>query len=288
MLNAMSPASRRAVMNRSDWGKTFDMAVSYFPNMPSWTAAGDPSFQIWMGHTPNGTVVDDSNGMGNAVNSNVSYSGDSFMMYTHTGTHIDTLNHYGYNGVLWNEFNEREHLGSKGWQVSGADVMPPIAARGVLIDVAAAQGVEVLPESYAIGEADLRDALKRQGTELRHGDVVMVRTGRMSTWPDAEKFMAPSPGINVEGAKFLAESGAIIVGADNLVLEHMPSVVEDNWVPVHTYLLVEAGVPIMEVVDTEELSQEELYEFAFVGAAMPLRGATAAPMRPVALPLLDR
>ena len=124
--------------------------------------------------------------------------------------------------------------------------------------------------------------------ELLGGDVVMVRTGRMSTWPDAEKFMAPSPGINVEGAKFLAESGAIIVGADNLVLEHMPSVVEDNWVPVHTYLLVEAGVPIMEVVDTEELSQESLYEFAFVGAAMPLRGATAAPMRPIALPLLER
>jgi kynurenine formamidase len=210
------------------------------------------------------------------------------MMYTHTGTHIDTLNHYGYGGTIWNGHTEGRHLGSKGWQVCGPELYPPIVARGVLIDVAAVHGVEVLPDSYAIGRADLVDALARQGTELRYGDVVMVRTGRMATWPNADRFMAPSPGLNVEGARFLAESGAMIVGADNLVLEHMPSVVEGNWVPVHTYLLVECGVPIMEVVDTEELARDGIHEFAFVGTAMPLKGATAAPMRPVAFPLLSR
>ncbi|WP_100812296.1 cyclase family protein [Microbacterium sp. BR1] len=288
MLNAMTPASQRLVAAEADFGRPFDMAVSYFPTMPSWTAAGDPSFQIWMGHTPNGNLVDDGSHQGRAVNELVSYSGDSFMMYTHTGTHIDTLNHYGYGGVLWNGFTEREHLGSRGWTVSGPELYPPIVARGVLVDVAATHGVDVLPDSYAIGADDLKDALRRQGSEIRRGDVVMVRTGRMSTWPDPERFMAPSPGINLDGARYLAEAGAMIVGADNLVLEHMPSEVEGNWVPVHTYLLVEAGVPIMEVVDTEELSHESVYEFAFIGAAMPLTGATAAPMRPVAYPLARR
>jgi len=285
MLNAMTPESRRLVAAEADFGRGFDMAVSYFPTMPSWTAAGDPSFQIWMGHTPTGNAVDNGTGQGRAVNEWVSYSGDSFMMYTHTGTHIDTLNHYGYSGVIWNGFNEREHLGSRGWQVGGPDLYPPIVARGLLVDVAAAKGIDVLPDSYPIDSADIKDALARQGSEIRRGDVVMVRTGRMSTWPDGDLYMAPSPGLNLDGARYLAEAGAMIIGADNLVLEHMPSEVEGNWVPVHTYLLAEAGIPIMEVVDTEALSQEKIYEFAFTGSAMPLVGATAAPMRPVAYPL---
>ena len=45
--------------------------------------------------------------------------------------------------------------------------MPPIIARGVLIDVAAALGVEVLSPSYGIGEDDLGMALDRQGTRLQ-------------------------------------------------------------------------------------------------------------------------
>jgi kynurenine formamidase len=54
---------------------------------------------------------------------------------------------------------------------------------------------------------------------------------------------------------------------------------------VHTYLLAEAGVPIMEVVNLEELASEQCYEFCFIGAALKLRGATAGPIRPLALPL---
>src|SRR5699024_3402563 len=142
-------------------------------------------FQIWMGHTPNGNAVDNGNGQGREINEYVSYSGDSFMMYTHTGTHIDTLNHYGYKGVIWNQYNDREHLGSTGWQVAGPDLYPPIVARGILIDIPYIKGTEILPDSYAVGSADLHEALQRQGTEIRRGDVVLIRTGRMATWPDA-------------------------------------------------------------------------------------------------------
>jgi kynurenine formamidase len=285
MLNLMTPESRRAITAEADFGAPFDLSVDFFPGMPSWTAAGDPAFQIWMSHTPEGTVADDPMGHGRAINELVGYSGDCVMFYTHTGTHIDTLNHYAYHGEMWNGFRASEHLGSRHWNVAGADKVPPVVARGVLLDVAAAQGVAVLPSGFGIGERELREALRRQGTELRTGDVVIVRTGRMSLWPDPELFMPDEPGLNREGAEFLARSGAMIVGADNLALEQMPTPDPDNWVPVHTYLLVEAGVPILELVDVEALAAERLYEFAFVGSCMPIRGATAAPMRPIALPL---
>jgi kynurenine formamidase len=285
MLNLMTRDSVREVLAEVDAHKVIDLAVDYFIGMPSWAAAGDPTYQIWMTHTPRGSVIDDLAGVGETQNRLVSYSGDSVLMYTHCGTHVDTLNHFGYHGKVWNGFSVDEHLGSRHWTVSGADKHPPIVARGVLIDVAGAQGVECLPDSFGIGEAELRDALRRQKTELRVGDVVMIRTGRMTVWPDAQRYLAPEPGLNREGAEYLAKCGAMLIGADNIALEQYPSAEEGNWDSVHTYLLAEAGIPIVEVVDLEALAADRLYTFAFLGACLKLRGATGSPMRPMALPL---
>jgi kynurenine formamidase len=92
----------------------------------------------------------------------------------------------------------------------------------------------------------------------------------------------------VEGARFLAESGVAAVGADNIAVEQLPAEDPANWMAVHTYLLAEAGVPMIEVMDLEQLAAERMYTYAFIGACMKIRGATAGPMRPLALPLADR
>lgn len=287
MINLLTPAIAREQLARADPGKIFDLSVDLFMGMPTWTAGGEPPYSIWMVHTPRGSVVDDPVGVGAAQNETVAWSADAISMFTHCGTHIDTLNHFGYHNKIWNGFDADEHLGSLHWTKGGAEKYPPIIGRGVLIDVAAGQGVDVLPDGYAIGEAELCDALERQGTDLSPGDIVMVRTGRGSTWPDAAAYLPREPGIDRGGAEFLARAGAAMVGADNIALEHLPSADPENWLPVHTYLLAEAGVPIMEVVDLEEISRESVYEFVFVGACLKLRGATAGPVRPLALPIAD-
>jgi kynurenine formamidase len=284
MLNLITAESRSRIMAEADWATVFDLSVDFFVGMPSWTETGDPPYQIWMSHTPRGQVIDNERA-GRPPYDVLAYSGDCVTMYSHCGTHIDTLNHYGYRGEIWNGFTEQEHLGARHWHVCGADQHPPIVARGVLIDVAGAHGVEMLPDSYGIGPDDLRQALDRQGTRVLPGDVVLVRTGRMRTWPDPERFLPIEPGLNRAGAAMLAEAGAIVIGGDNIGLEQFPSVDPENWVPVHTYLLVEAGVAIMEVVDCEEIAAAGLFEFAFMAATIKLRGATAAPLRPLVFPL---
>jgi kynurenine formamidase len=284
MLNLINPASCRAVMDNADAGKIFDLAVDYFVGMPSWAAAGDPAFQMWMTHTPAGTRIDDVMQVGAEQNELVSYSGDAFSMYTHCGTHIDALNHFGYHGEIWNHFHAKDHLGSRHWQVAGADKHPPVVARGVLFDVAGLHGVDMLPDSYGVTSQDLADALRRQGTEFRPGDLALVRTGRMQAWPDPHAYMDNGPGLNLDGARYLAESGAIMIGTDTVAFEQAPPADPENWQVVHSYLLAEAGVPIMEVVDCEALSQNSVYEFAFVGACVKLRGSTGSPIRPLAMP----
>ncbi|MGW3811263.1 cyclase family protein [Micromonospora sp. NPDC005113] len=285
MLNLLSPQAARDLLRNADASHVVDLSVDLFVGMPTWTVGGEPPFQMWMSHTPRGSAVDDPVGVGREQNEYVSWSADSVSMFTHSGTHVDTLNHFGYSGHIWNGFSADEHLGSLHWRVAGADKLPPIIARGVLVDVPALLGVEVLPDSYGIGRDDLANALRRQGTQLRVGDVVTVRTGRGSLWPDAQRYLPREPGLTVEGARFLAEAGAAAVGADNIAVEQLPAADPRNWMAVHTFLLAEAGVPMIEVMDLESLAAEQLYEFAFVGACLKIRGATAGPIRPLAMPL---
>lgn len=285
MLNLVDAQSAARVLAEADPWKIFDLSTDYFIGMPSWTGFGDIPYQLWMSHTPSGSIIDDPAGVGPEQNGRVSYSGDCVAMYTHCGTHVDTLSHYGYTGHIWNGFSEEKHLGSRHWTVCGADKHPPIIARGVVLDVAAAHGVEILPDSYGITDADLRDACKRQGSEVRVGDVVIVRTGKMTVWPDAQKFIQNEPGLDLSAGRYLAERGAITVGADNIALEQLPTSDPDNWQVVHCYLLAEAGIPVMEMVNVDQLANEGIYEFVFLGACLRLRGATGSPMRPFALPL---
>ncbi len=285
-LNLITPKSRRNILSRLAGSAVYDLSVEYFIGMPSWQAAGDPRYQIWMTHTPQGTIVDDPMRVGEELNSHVSYTGAAVSMYTHMGTHIDALNHFGLNGKIWNGFSAHKHLGDRGWNVAGAEKIPPIIARGVLIDVAAAKGIDMLGDGYRVTREDLIEALDKQGVDIQEGDVALIRTGRMKVYNDAAAYMANPPGLGMAAARFLVEEkGAMIVGADNLSFEAFPSELEDDYVPVHTYLLAQQGAPILELVYLEELSQNAVYEFAFIGGSLKLRGSDAAPIRPIAIPL---
>ena len=50
--------------------------------------------------------------------------------------------------------------------------------------------------------------------------------------------------MGLDAARYLVEEGgAMILGADNLSFETFPSEVADDYVPLHTYLLAQQGVP---------------------------------------------
>ena len=285
-LNLITETSRATILSRVRGGKVYDLATDYYVGMPSWQDAGDPHYQFWMTHTPQGTLVDDPMGVGETMNRTRSYTGTAFSMYSHTGTHIDALNHFGIHGRIWNGFEAARHLGDRGWKVTGVEKFPPLVARGVLIDVAGAKGVDMLPDSYRVTRQDLQDALARQRVSLREGDIVLIRTGRMRLFNQPRAYMANPPGMSLDAARFLVEDGgAMVVGADNLSFETFPSEVADDYVPLHTYLLAQQGAPIIELIALDELARDKVYEFAFIGGPLKIRGGDAAPLRPIALPV---
>ena len=274
------------IINAIDPKKYYNLAVNYFVGMPSWKGAGDPSYQIWMTHTPQGNVNDDLM-KGVTVDSKklCSYSGDAFSMYTHTGTHLDAFNHFGYFGEIWNGFNEKEDLGSRTWMKCGIEQFPPmIIARAVMLDIAAMKGVDCLPDSYVITVDDLKQCIKWENIELKKGDIIMIRTGRMSLWPDCDKYEWNTPGIEIHGAEFLVGEGGMILASDNIALEVAPSVEPDNYFPVHSYLFSEFGASILELLWLEDLSKEKIYEGGLIMMPLPLVGATGAPTQPMFFP----
>ena len=135
---------------------------------------------------------------------------------------------------------------------------------------------------------DLQEALGQQGTTLQPGDVVLLRTGMMTLWPDASKYqLLHQPGLSLEGAQWLVEEHqAMLLGADTFAVETIPAKDPNhNYIPVHTYLFAERGVSIVEVMWLEGLAQDQVYEFVFIGAPLKLKGATGSPMRPLAIPI---
>jgi kynurenine formamidase len=281
----MTPESKAAILARSDGARVYDLSIDYFVGMPSFQAAGDPAYQIFMSHTPGGTVVDDLNGAGTDINRRVCYSGDVIFMYTHTGTHIDALNHFGIDGRIFNGYRAEDHLGSRHWTRGGVEQIPPIIARGVLLDIASLKDHLCLEPSYSITVRDCEEALERSGLSLGDGDVALVRTGRMAFWPDGSKVLGNPPGVSLDAARWLTAQGIIAVAADQECVEVGPSEHEDNWLPGHCHFLAEAGVPMIELVNLEELARDKVYEMCFIAASIRLRGASGAPLRPLALPL---
>lgn len=284
-LNLITPESRAAVLARVDGSRVFDLSCEYFVGMPTWSSLGDPAYQIYKTHDPAGDVVTNPLGLDDEANRLTSYTGDAVSKYTHSGTHMDALNHFGCHGEIYNGYHAHEHVGNRVWEKCGIDTVPPVIARGVLLDVAGLKGVDQLPPSYGIGADDLSAAAERQGTSIERGDVVLVRTGRYREWPDAAAFLTDEPGLNLEGAKWLVEQGAMLIGSDNVAIEQLPSAEENTWIPVHMYLFNEAGVTVIEVLNCEELAAEQVHEFAFIGLPLKLRGASASPIRCIAMPL---
>jgi kynurenine formamidase len=204
------------------------------------------------------------------------------VMTEHSGTHIDALCHQAYGGRLHGdiEIDSRVQT-STGFSQLGIDTVAPIVARGVLIDVAGALGVERLPPGHEVSAGELERAA--QGVEIEPGDVVLVRLGSGALWADRAAYEAAG-GIGGDASRWLAGRHPRAVGADNLAWDHPEGHdPELGSLPGHVILIVQSGIHIIESLFLEELAADGVREFAFVCLPLKLRGGTGSPVRPIAL-----
>jgi kynurenine formamidase len=266
-------------------GAIYDLDVGRWSNMPIFPS--EPPFRVLQYRSPAGLRIDDAFRFWTGGGYHVAWNGDFFIGGGHCGTHVDALSHIteGEDAHWFGGFNEREHLSDFGPTRCDGAAIPPFVCRGVLIDIAAEKELDVLPAGYKISEQDVQAALGRQGTEVRKGDAVLLRTGYIKYFDGPEQEDYFGSGIGGEAAGWLADRGAVLLGADNEGVEQL--VLEEPTdakpLPVHVEMLIERGVYLLEMANLEELSQDEVYEFLFVCSAPRTRGTTGAYARPLAI-----
>lgn len=212
-----------------------------------------------------------------------SASSDMFTMGSHNGTHIDGLGHIACGGLVAGGLDAEEIASRRdGYREIGIETVEPLFIRGVLLDVAAFQGRQRLEITHAISARELEDVAAKQGTEVRAGDAILIRTGWAQLWGDHRAYVgypAGSPGISGEAAAWLGDKSIRVTGADTFAYDVRPA----PTMPAHVELLVKRRINIMENMDLEGLSRRGVHEFMF--CALPLRivGGTGSPIRPIAI-----
>lgn len=280
----LGPEQVAAAMSLAREGRVYDLDCVRFPGMPLFP--GHPPFQVMAYRTPRG--LDNQGDQEWLAENDVKFAWQSEMVMgtVHSGTHIDALSHItcGNEHAWFGGGNAERDLGDFGPLRDDACDIPPIITRGVLLDVAGYRGVDALAAHDPIGPDELQSVCAAQGVSISAGDVVLVRMGYLSGWPDADFIEShEQAGIDREAALWLAEQGVVAVAGDTESLEVLPSTVPGNPHPVHIALLVERGIFILEMVNCEALARDRVYEFCFMCLPLSIRGATGSMVRPVAV-----
>lgn len=250
--------------------KVYDLAQSYFVGMPHFPTHPPFLFSLTKKH---GDFAG-PDGMSSAA--------DAMTLGGHTGTHMDGLNHFSCNGMLYGDIPvENVQTYARGVLQHSIHTVKPVLRRGVLLDIAALQKMEALPEDFAITPVHLDEAVRLQKVEVHGGDVVLLRTGWGQYFEDARKFVseARGPGPEIEAARWLSERKVFAAGSDTIAFEKVPAAA----MPVHVHLLVKSGIHIIEVLNLEDLAADEVYTFTFIAAPLKIRGGTGSPVRPLAI-----
>lgn len=206
----------------------------------------------------------------------------------HTGTHIDALSHQSDALMLCGGVPVGEVQSSRGFTRHGVEEIPPIMSPGILLDAAAAEGVECLEPGHAVTADDLERCCERQGVGVDPGSVVLVRTGNARHWDDAERYL-DGPGMDASAAYWMADRQVLAVGADNMAWD-VPGLKDPElgcYLPGHLILLSRHGIYIIENLQLDELAAAGHHRFEFVCAPLKFVGATGSPVRPVAVVSAD-
>jgi len=201
----------------------------------------------------------------------------------HVGTHFDGLAHIQSHGRTYGGHAVADVYHDFGWRANGMEHTRPVIARGILLDVPAAKGIDYLPDQYEITPGDLRRVLDAQGTELRRGDVVLVRTGWFAAKyrSDPEAYFASEPGVGPDAAIWLYDRGMALLGSDTFGTEVTPMPRPDRTT--HTAMLVDRGVHLIEILDLEAPADDRVYEFLFIALPLRITGGTGSWLRPIAI-----
>ena len=266
-LSRIDDGIRRGALELPRAGKVYDLGLelnSSIPHNPEFVR-----FAMSFTHTPEGT----------GARSPFQYSVESVFGALHIGTHIDSFIHIQKEGRIYGGHSASDSRDDRGWKRHGAETIPPILGRAICLDIPRLKGLGRLPDRYEVTIDDVKQELARTGLEIRSGDIVMVRTGKIQDFGDEAAFQAAEPGVGRAAALWLYDCGMSVLGTDTTGTEPLPF--DDPAVTTHGAMLVEKGVHLIENLYLEDVAQDGVREGLFIALPLKMTGATGSWIRPI-------
>lgn len=269
--NLMGPEAVLRATKLIRQGKVFELGKELNATMPF---VGERRFSMQLKRTSNPAATNKQRSNEEIVTTELGQ----------VGTQFDALNHQGIADMLYNCIKIDDIATRNGFTKLGVEKVGAIFTRGVLIDIAAFKGVEMLAIDYEITVQDLQDALAKQGVSISQGDAVLIHTGWGLLWgKDNAKFVSGQPGIGASAADWLAKQNVVLIGSDNWGIEIFPNPDKQIRLPVHAIALVVNGIFLLENMELAALAKDKAYEFAFIVEPLKIKGGTGSTVAPIAV-----
>ena len=170
---------------------------------------------------------------------------------THTGTHIDVPYHFLPEGATLDRVPVETWVGE-----------------GIVVDVSYKKDKEPVTP----------DDLEKQAAHMKKDDIVLLYTGRGKLRGFNEDYLKNWPSVEREGAQWLVDRGARIIGTDGLGIE-MYGFSE----PAVHHTILGAGIPIIEELYLEDIAGMGTKRWLFVCLPLLLKDAGGCLARVIAM-----
>jgi kynurenine formamidase len=216
------------------------------------------------------------------------YSDDIVVAPTQTATHWDALAHNSFRGTLYNGVPAGA-VDSSGATRLGIEAAGEVVSRGVLLDVARHEGVDVLPGFFPITAALLTAVEQAQDSPVEPGDIVLIRTGQASFFlnGDVARYRRPLAAAHHDTALWFHDRRVAAAAIDNAPFELLRNDVPDVVLPLHVLNLVYLGLLQGENFVLEDLAAacavDRRYTFLLEATPERFLHSTGGMVNPVAI-----
>jgi hypothetical protein len=157
--NLITPESVLAASRLVTEGRTYPLGIVIDSSTPAY-----PPRQMSL------QIVQPGQQFGQMGLPNSTYNDDIFIGWLGIGSQLDGLGHIGGpDGMFYNCHHGRDFAQITGLTRLGTHAVPPIVARGIVLDMAAHRGVDYLAAGEVIGLEELKAVARKQGTPVRDG-----------------------------------------------------------------------------------------------------------------------
>ena len=227
---------------------------------------------------------------GEAFPREMGYADDVVTLPLQSATHWDALSHIFHRGKMYNGV-PTEHVTAGGASRNGVERLADrLVGRAVMLDLPRSKGVAWLDDGYAITAEDLEAAATAARVEIREGDILLLRTGKLGRcrkqgWGDFAGGSAP--GLSFFSLPWLYERRVAAVASDTWGVEVRPNELPDSFQPFHIVAVVYMGLLLGEMFDFERLAElcatKGRHELLLAASPLAFTGAAGAPPGPVAI-----